>query len=840
MEQAFDIFNKQYIPIDDAYVQETPDAYEPYRKNTGPYANKRVYWIHKQDKYIVFVIRKAQRTLPFVIQQTNFQELDTDEVGRTIEDFKLADVEHLEAYLDKGKSLVKKTTTSSSSSLTPDDGPPVFKRMKKNPQLKSSADKDNAFVTTHDSLKEEYADQAVPLHKQSEQQTTTDDTGVVKKEEQLQLDELQLDANPLETDMQQRELDESKTDIPVVDTSTKMQPDESKPLQTDMQLDESKTDIPVVDSSTKMQPDESKPLQTDMQLDESKTDIPVVDFSTKMQPDESKPLQTDMQLDESKTETDMPLVSSTKMQLQTTDHGSHLHEEKPLQTAEIDQTIDEQRAADAEPADDVQQSSLLPEELQLRSELVPEELQQLRSELDQCTDKLSQAESDRADWERKHKNYIKQKQNEHKKLNAELQQQKSQLASAPSIDEFERLKDSEREARNELSKAQSVMHTGGSSKTSDDPLPHPKECMMDLINLAQTSLENSIKEDGEFEFLDNAGQWATITDSCASSALLRLIDGHEQEVKYSIGGHNYVSKLITHTDYEIVQKNLDPQYLTERYIRVSSKHLSSKALGKKVSDHKANKVLFGDSSIKLLPSFLKKMLSGYNFHHLEMYEPCAELASLGTLFSSLASGFTYCSLKSELWLKPIALCTWLNIANARGYTHCRIVMHGGDTITYNGVKHDPLGFDMRHAGKNGKAHGDGLYFGLSDHVTVGYNRSSGYPAGTAILGLILTYESISNHHGGYHTAAVDPSKNTIEQRLKDAVENDDFTTAAELGSKLKNQQKLPEDSDYTSVLHSFTLSAPRAQQNCIVLKDPPLVLPLGLVIAKPSQSQSSS
>ena len=74
-------------------------------------------------------------------------------------------------------------------------------------------------------------------------------------------------------------------------------------------------------------------------------------------------------------------------------------------------------------------------------------------------------------------------------------------------------------------------------------------------------------------------------------------------------------------------------------------------------------------------------------------------------------------------------------------------MHGGSQVTYDGVRADPVGFDLQYSGQQGEAHNKGFYFGLSDHVTVGYN-SSGKKAGSCILALLLTHEKIGwSHHG---------------------------------------------------------------------------------------------
>eukprot|EP00966_Prymnesium_polylepis_P152880 3531493-Prymnesium_polylepis.1 len=109
---------------------------------------------------------------------------------------------------------------------------------------------------------------------------------------------------------------------------------------------------------------------------------------------------------------------------------------------------------------------------------------------------------------------------------------------------------------------------------------------------------------------------------------------------------------------------------------------------------------------------------------------------------------------SEIWIKPAALSQWLSHAHWRGYKHARIVCHGASKEGYAGMRSHGIGFSMDFAGKNGQAYGPGLYFGLSDHATVGYNQGSGYPPGTFAIGLILTSdkEGWQHHHGGYRLA----------------------------------------------------------------------------------------
>ena len=135
-------------------------------------------------------------------------------------------------------------------------------------------------------------------------------------------------------------------------------------------------------------------------------------------------------------------------------------------------------------------------------------------------------------------------------------------------------------------------------------------------------------------------------------------------------------------------------------------------------------------------------------------------------------------------------------ALSRGNTAARLVMTGSDKAGYAGVRDDPIGFNLMHAGKHGQVYGNGLYFGLSDHATVGYNHGSGLPPGSAILTLLLTHEKIGwqhHHHGGY---------------------------------------TLAHDKEAAKEYKTITFSSPvEGMDNAIVVHDPFLVLPLGLVRA---------
>ena len=222
-------------------------------------------------------------------------------------------------------------------------------------------------------------------------------------------------------------------------------------------------------------------------------------------------------------------------------------------------------------------------------------------------------------------------------------------------------------------------------------------------------------------------------------------------MKYSIGNNNYEAVRVSgYQDHDILQTN--PLYGTSRKIRDASTHSGSPT-------DVDFEILFGKESIIELPAdFIDQLLSEHDFQVKQAYEVSSSIAELAEAYSALGSKFKYMpsgkqAIRSEKWTKPPALWQWLTIAKARGYTRCRLVMHGGSQVTYDGVRADPIGFDLQYSGQQGEAHNKGFYFGLSDHVTVGYN--TGKKAGSCILALLLTHEKVgwshhgrNNHHGG--------------------------------------------------------------------------------------------
>ena len=345
---------------------------------------------------------------------------------------------------------------------------------------------------------------------------------------------------------------------------------------------------------------------------------------------------------------------------------------------------------------------------------------------------------------------------------------------------------------------------------------HGLECKgayLELIDITSKSYKEAIssaKASGDarrakrsYEIMLEHGRVKVVDDYMISC--LDKIQQEGDKCTYSVGSHNYqVTGVVDDNGFLYgTQKNMDPNIQTERMIHFiapsSSSSSSSTSSDTSLDDHMKFNVLFGDSPVQIPTGFLDGLQQKYAFNEEHYHETSKELASLGELFTSLGNQAKYMTktkCTTELYVKPLALRQWLKLAVDRGYQYMRIVMHGAGQACYDGVRDDPLGMDLKWAGMNGQAHGNGLYFGLSDHVTHGYNHES--KKGTALVALMLTNKSIKpdprgpNHHGGYTTF----------------------------------------DSTRQVPYSTFMLSTPTSEwNNCIVAHDAALVLILGKVSA---------
>ena len=93
---------------------------------------------------------------------------------------------------------------------------------------------------------------------------------------------------------------------------------------------------------------------------------------------------------------------------------------------------------------------------------------------------------------------------------------------------------------------------------------------------------------------------------------------------------------------------------------------------------------------------------------------------------------------------------WLRTAINRGYTHCRIGMHGSGS--YDELGKDVAGYNMEYVRSGLKKHA--LYVAASDHIASDYNHN--FKRGLCMIGLLLTKKSSAlgayeQYHLGSHS-----------------------------------------------------------------------------------------
>lgn len=443
----------------------------------------------------------------------------------------------------------------------------------------------------------------------------------------------------------------------------------------------------------------------------------------------------------------------------------------------------------------------------------------------QVEDERTRADSaveDAARARKTHETYKKTKQAEMKKKNAEIADAKAERDERPSKDAVSKMETELNAIKGAMPDDvySSVLASRSNPRVCYDELLARTATMLDKAIANATAAGSSSTLLTDFELFDNG--WNPISDPAVIQQL-KICLSSGTKVTYSYNGLSYEAEPISKKNKDlgdIVQRNLSSK--TERYIRDASNAKDAASVMKRV--------LFGaDSFLDLDRKFVGDMLKTLRFDLDQTVDHSLKIAQLAEKFSALASKFVYAvpagtvataeiqyppadpkaaptsfkthsdgttDFNSELYVKPIALFNWLTLANARGYTSARLVMHGGSMDAYAGIRDDPLGFDMSKAGRHGQAFGNGLYFGLSDHATVGYNARSGLPVGSCVLGLLLTKDTVGwqHHHTGSHHFGYD------EEAAK----------------------------QYKTIMFSTPIPG---VDNAIVVHESPIVLPLGLAWA---------
>jgi hypothetical protein len=141
-----------------------------------------------------------------------------------------------------------------------------------------------------------------------------------------------------------------------------------------------------------------------------------------------------------------------------------------------------------------------------------------------------------------------------------------------------------------------------------------------------------------------------------------------------------------------------------------------------------------DCPVSLSAPFLQQMLHSCGEKmHLQTYETSVEIAALADLICSSDTNARYSGARSEVWIKPPSLYTWLCLAVAHGYRQARLVTYGHSEQSFRSVRNDPLGFDASRA--------EECFFGLTVESLA--HRQDKSRKGSFIAGLLL-----SDHRDG--------------------------------------------------------------------------------------------
>jgi hypothetical protein len=342
--------------------------------------------------------------------------------------------------------------------------------------------------------------------------------------------------------------------------------------------------------------------------------------------------------------------------------------------------------------------------------------------------------------------------------------------------------------------------------------------------------------------------WTLLTTKAVCDKLNDLVAGKMTVAKYTASEHPYETTLVrqhdarTATSGELMQKNVGGKYSTQRTIKFEP----SKNGGEDEDDDEEEEDEEEEEVLQEEPKDARHLLTvnerdeiqfgttpfiKFDQHVLEKMHAqvrdvltvcdvktdtavCVDLSNLADDYVALGvsisgkDSYTYNPSKTEIWIKPQVLYGWLSWAKERRMFRAAVCLHGATEEGYKGMRDFTYGFDMKHAGAHGRTYGDGWYLGRSIHVTTGYNNTSvDAPLGTAIMALALTTDDIAKHSSGsYHG-----------------------------GYKAANSSQAGHDA------HSFGLSNPtldktncperKTRDNCLVLHDARLALPLGLIVA---------
>lgn len=486
-------------------------------------------------------------------------------------------------------------------------------------------------------------------------------------------------------------------------------------------------------------------------------------------------------------------------------------------------------------------------------------IEDLQEQLSNWQERARTAEADAENERRKHKDYIKRKSKEVSKLKTEIQ-------SAPSHEEMERMKQEIANGK-KIMAVKETTHLQGKTtplqvireiiKIATDAyqarIKDAKErgkaydAEMDKKEAALAAKKKSPKKEREkvFQFEDDNSTWQDITDAQAITTYSKLHSGSISSANISFGGQSYFLQSVGMGNF--TQRNTSSGKVRNvRFFERDKQSAGQKEQREKLYNgmryEDRNAILFGDQSpIVFTDAQLDTWMKSVNFALPMDYQMSLELAQLADIYALCSeSGNHYVvdhgtqpsnpqrrdkhfvshtdgtyDFNCEIWVKPAALSQWLAHAHFRNYRHARIVCHGAGKEALKKMRAHGIGMSMDFAGTQGQAYGPGFYVGLSDHATCSYNVGSGCPSGSFVLGLVLTHDANGWQHQAQRT-----------RNYQHQYQHQGFgSTSGPFGIRQISEADIK---NYKTI--NFSSHVPNCD-NAMVVHDPALLLCIGFVHA---------
>ena len=290
------------------------------------------------------------------------------------------------------------------------------------------------------------------------------------------------------------------------------------------------------------------------------------------------------------------------------------------------------------------------------------------------------------------------------------------------------------------------------------PPPAPKKKLP-----AAAASAHPARGDVVFEFEDDHGNWAAITDSTAIDNYSDLYDAQVAAVTTGTA-----SQLVTASfrmgsyDYQV---DIDPSAVTapalfhyfqtntstskKRRVRCCpSSAPSGAAATDKTQKQKQLDALCGPEFTTTVSKIdAEAMILKHSFEGAPYVSSDAELkgllAKLGNLFAEYAhhtTKFVYDPAKCEPLVKPFQLRQALALAAGKGVNHCRLVIHGTKNEGLTAMRKDPIGLDMTYCRTSCR-------YGKANYVATTYDAPEGQGYnGTGVRGKVVLCILMSPHY----------------------------------------------------------------------------------------------